>query len=149
MCNSGRKPHHILALKAIFSHVSLGQTSLMNVQCHRELCELGCTLPCKTDFWWIFVLFRLKSRHRFIAFATVLGRKSRSGVRESWPLESGWVVYGLENSCNLPYSCHLRINISTHFSFLFLGGERLTLWCHLVVGLFCHFIFTCTELCRL
>ena len=38
---------------------------------------------CKTDFWWIFFLsFRLKSRHRFIAFATVLGCKLHSSAPE-------------------------------------------------------------------
>ena len=37
VCNSGCKPHHILAIKAIFSHYSLGQTALVNVQCYREL----------------------------------------------------------------------------------------------------------------
>ena len=42
--NSGRKPRHILAIKAIFSHESLGQMALMNIPCHTELCELGHTL---------------------------------------------------------------------------------------------------------
>ena len=60
----------------------------MNVQCHRKLCELGrseiqCILSCKTDFWYIFSLFRRESRRRFTAIALAIGRDLRSGAREN------------------------------------------------------------------
>ena len=43
----------------------------------------------KLIFGEIFLSFRLKSRRRFIAIATVLGRKSRSGARESHIMSDG------------------------------------------------------------
>ena len=59
----------------------------MNVQCHRELSELGHsefgrTLACETDFGEYFCYFDSNRVAVLLLLQTVLGRKSRSGARE-------------------------------------------------------------------
>ena len=55
--------------------------------------NLDALLTCKTDFWYIFLLFRRKSRRQFTATALAIGRDLRSSERELITINNLSVYY--------------------------------------------------------